>query len=142
CVRAGGEWPAMLSKLLIRERVNLLVALPLAVVLFLIVPFVADQLQSVRVAHANAQLAASAQEMGQLVEGLGQERALSIAYLLTPHSDSASLVEQTASVGDDIYQVRRFYGGHPPAGVNAALTSLGGLDGVRSQVIAYRASVD
>jgi signal transduction histidine kinase len=132
----------MLSKLLIRERVNLLVALPLAVVLFLIVPFVADQLQSVRVANANAQLAASAREMGQLVEGLGQERALSIAYLLTPHSDSASLVEQTASVGDDIYQVRRFYGGYPPAGVNAALTSLGGLDRVRAQVIAYRASVD
>jgi len=132
----------MLSKLLIRERVNLLVVLPLAVVLFLIVPFVADQLQSVRVAHANAQLAASAQETGQLVEGLGRERALSIAYLLTPHSDSASLVEQTASVGDDIYQVRRFYGGHPPAGVSAALTSLGGLDRVRAQVIAYRASVD
>jgi len=132
----------MLSKLLIRERVNLLVVLPLAVVLFLIVPFVADRLQSVRVADANAQLAASAREMGQLVEGLGQERALSIAYLLTPHSDSASLVEQTASVGDDIQQVRRFYGGHPPAGVNAALASLGALDRVRGQVIAYRASVD
>jgi signal transduction histidine kinase len=132
----------MLNKLLIRERVNLLVVLPLALVLFLIVPFVADRLQSVRVAHANAQLAASAREMGQLVEGLGRERALSIAYLLTPHSDSASLVEQTASVGDDIYQVRRFYSGHPPAGVNTALTSLGGLDRVRSQVIAYHASVD
>jgi signal transduction histidine kinase len=132
----------MLSKLLIRERVNLLVILPLAVVLFLIVPFVADRLQSVRVAHANAQLAASVQEMGQLVEGLDQERALSIAYLLTPNSDNASLVEQTASVGDDIYQVRRFYSGHPPAGVNAALTSLGGLDQVRAQVIAYRGSVD
>jgi signal transduction histidine kinase len=132
----------MLSKLLIRERVNLLVVLPLAVVLFLIVPFVADRLQSVRVARANAQLAASAQEMGQLVEGLDQERALSIAYLLTPHSDSASLVEQAASVGDDVYQVRRFYGGHPPAVVNAALTSLGDLDRARTHVIAYRASVD
>src|SRR5260221_14242825 len=110
----------MLSKLLIRERVNLLVVLPLAVGLFLIVPFVADRLQSVRVAHANAQLAAGVQEMGQLVEGLDQERALSIAYLLTPNSDSASLVEQTASVGDDIYHVRRFYGGHPPAGAPPA----------------------
>ena len=132
----------MLSKLLIRERVNLLVALPLAVVLFLIVPFIADRLQSVRVADANAQLAGSAQEMGQLVEGLDQERALSIAYLLTPQSDSASLVEQAASVSDDIYQVRHFYSGYPPAGVNAALASLDGLDQVRAQVIAYRASAD
>jgi signal transduction histidine kinase len=132
----------MLSKLLIRERINLLVVLPLIVVLFLMVPFVADRLQSVRVARANAQLAAGVEEIGQLIEGLDQERALSIAYLLTPNSDSASLVEQTASVGDDIYQVRRFYGGQPPAGVNAALTSLTGLNQVRAQVIAYRASVD
>jgi len=132
----------MLSKLLIRQRVNLLVVLPLAVALVMIVPFVADRLQSVRDARANAQLAAGVQEMGQLVEGLDQERALSIAYLLTPDSDSASLVEQAATVGDDIYQVRLFYGGLPPAGVNAALTSLGGLDQVRAQVIAYRASVD
>jgi signal transduction histidine kinase len=132
----------MLSKLLIRERINLLVILPLAVMLFLIVPFVADRLQSVRVAHASAQLAASVQEMGQLIEGLDQERALSIAYLLTPSSDSASLIEQTASVGDDIYQVRRFYGGLTPASVNAALRSLTELDPVRARVIAYRASVD
>jgi signal transduction histidine kinase len=132
----------MLSKLLIRERVNLLVVLPVTVVLFMTVPFVADRLQSVRVAQANAQLAAGTREMGQLVEGLGRERALSIAYLLTPRSRNTSLVEQTESVGDDIYQVRRFYGGHPPAGVDAALTSLGRLDRVRARVSAYRVSVD
>ncbi|MGW4995528.1 nitrate- and nitrite sensing domain-containing protein [Streptomyces mirabilis] len=132
----------MLNRYLIRERVNLLVALPLMVVLFMTVPFIADRLQSVRTAHQNADATNSARAVGRLVEALGRERALSIAYLLTPNSRATSLVDQVQTVGDGIYEVRRYYGGQPPAKLDQALSALSPLNHVRADVQANQANLE
>ncbi len=128
----------MLNRLLVRERVNLLVVLPLTVVLFMTVPFIADRLQSARLADTDAQTAASVRQIGRLVEGLGRERALSVIYVLTPNASAAALTDQTEAVRDEVYGVRRFYGGQPPAAVERALTGVGALDPIRSEVQADR----
>ncbi|MBZ9645426.1 nitrate- and nitrite sensing domain-containing protein [Streptomyces sp. PSKA30] len=123
-----------LNRLLIRQRLNLLVLLPLCLVLLLTVPFVSDRLQNLRDADRSAEQVDAARHVGELVHELANERALAVGYLLTPESPSAPLAERAAAVEDRITALKRFFEGEPPAELDEAVAGLGGFDLFRNQI--------
>ncbi|HEY6794802.1 MAG TPA: ATP-binding protein [Kineosporiaceae bacterium] len=82
----------ILQRLTVREKVNLLVVIPLTAVLLLQVPLFANQLDSSRQAARDAQMARTARQVGRLVRQVQQLRLLSVAYLGTPAAAPSQLV--------------------------------------------------
>lgn len=124
----------MLGRLLIRQRLVLLVLLPISIVPLVTVPFLTDRLQQAQVAGAGAREAGSARELGDLVEDLTLERVLSLAYLLTPDAGAGTPMDQLAAIADDTADVRASYGGRLPAAMASAIAGLTSLNPVRTGV--------
>ncbi|MFE4654259.1 nitrate- and nitrite sensing domain-containing protein [Streptomyces sp. NPDC056707] len=108
--------------------------LPLCMVLLLTVPFVADRLKIVRQADSSAEQVDTALLIGEVLHELDRERTLATAYLLTPKSPSAPLIEQAQAVSDQVAQLNQFFDGRAPAKLATAITRLGELSPLREEV--------
>ncbi|HEV2089079.1 MAG TPA: nitrate- and nitrite sensing domain-containing protein, partial [Cryptosporangiaceae bacterium] len=95
----------ILSRLLVRERLALLVALPLAALLVMTTPFVADQVTQARAATDTAAQVQASRAASRLVQELQRERLLSIAYLVGSGERSA-LAVQAGVVSDRLDAAR------------------------------------
>lgn len=129
----------LLDRLLVRDKLNLLVVLPLTAVVLTAVPFVAERVDDARDASAAAGAALDARRIGGLIQELQRERLVSVAYLATPATRRGVVVSQGQRVTDTAADVRAELGTGLTVSLAAALDSLRELTGVRSAV-AVRAS--
>ncbi|WP_088288720.1 ATP-binding protein [Kineosporia sp. A_224] len=88
----------MLNRLQVREKLTLLVVVPLVAVALLLVPLLAGRLDVARSAGATARTATLARDAGVLVEGLQSVRLLAVAYLSVPDAAPGELTLAVADV--------------------------------------------
>jgi signal transduction histidine kinase len=124
----------MLNRLLIRDRLNLLVLLPLSAVLVMTVPFVVDRVRDARKASTTAAVVTTARQLGGLIQELERERLLSVAYLTSPDTRRNPLVSQAETVDDETAGVR-LAAQVESADLQRALAALANLDGLRGRVL-------
>jgi signal transduction histidine kinase len=120
----------MLSRLGVRQRLSLLLMLPLTVAVCTIVPFTVDRVDDARATVVNARLIAEAAQVADIVQQLQSECLVELGYLDAIGVDRVAVLDaQEAS--DESVTVARSAGG--PAA--AALGTLSGLATVRQQVL-------
>jgi signal transduction histidine kinase len=90
----------ILSGLLVRHRLNLLVAIPLTVATLLAVPLVSERMSQVRLGERTVRLAENAHRVSNLIENLQYLRLMSVSYLTGDLVDAASLSVELAAVSD------------------------------------------
>src|SRR5688572_1464989 len=73
--------PMMLARLGIRQKLSLLLAIPLTAVVLVLVPFTAERIDDARSARTTARTAEAARQIGALIQTLQQERLLALGYL-------------------------------------------------------------
>jgi signal transduction histidine kinase len=90
----------MLARLGIRQKLSLLLLIPLAAVVLVMVPFTAERVDDARSAQATADSALAAREIGSLIQSLQQERLMALGYLASPNLDRSALVAQSETAAD------------------------------------------
>jgi signal transduction histidine kinase len=88
----------ILPRLGIRQKLGLLLLLPLLGVVLTLVPFASDRVGDARASHSTAEVARAARQLGGLVQDLQQERLLALAYLLAPSPDATAFLSQAQTV--------------------------------------------
>src|SRR5262245_21414327 len=77
CGRGNGS-ETMLGRFGIRQKLSLLLLIPLAAVVMTMVPFTAERVDDARSAAATARSGLTAREIGVLVQSIQQERLLAL----------------------------------------------------------------
>jgi signal transduction histidine kinase len=123
----------MLSRLGIRQKLGVLLVIPLLAVAAVLVPFTAERVSDARSAGVTARTADIARQLGALIQALQQERLLALGYLATSTLDRSALLSQSQEAQDDLEQLQ----GDPVVGpvVAVAQKQLSALDSARSQVL-------
>jgi signal transduction histidine kinase len=96
----------MLNRLGIRQKLTLLLMIPLTAVVVVLVPFTSERIGEARSAGATARIALAARGVGGLIEALQQERLLSLGYLAVRTLDRSALVAETQSAADQEGRLR------------------------------------
>ncbi|WP_327007544.1 nitrate- and nitrite sensing domain-containing protein [Dactylosporangium sp. NBC_01737] len=126
----------MLNNLGVRQKLSLLLVLPLFAVVCTIIPFTVERVDDARAAAVTAQLARLARKVGGLVQDLQQERALALAYLVLSSTDRSAVVIQQQVVDDSVARIR----GHGlEADLALALNRVGELGEQRRLVLSRSA---
>jgi signal transduction histidine kinase len=122
----------MLSKLLITQRLSLLLLLVLGSLLLTCVPFAIQRADDARAAAAVVGAAADAQAVGGVVRGIQRERTLALGYLTSPRLRRTALIEQIAAARNlsDLFRRRSTW----------LLPGLDRLDGLRGLVLVRNVS--
>jgi signal transduction histidine kinase len=123
----------MLSRLSIRQKLSLLLVIPLAAVALVMVGFTAERVADARSAGSTATTALAARDIGALIQTLQQERLLALGYLAAPSLQRSALVTQSQTAIDDTARL-----GNDPrtqAVIAAARPALNALTGIRRSVI-------
>jgi signal transduction histidine kinase len=129
----------MLARLRIRQKLNLLLVLPLIAVVITTVPIVVERVDAAGASAATARAAVDAREVGGLIQDLQQERLLSLGFLATGKLDSGTLVAAVQAVTDDTARLDADAGTR--AEVSAAGAALAALDDVRRRILDRSANV-
>jgi signal transduction histidine kinase len=96
----------MLNRLGIRQKLTLLLMIPLTAVVVVLVPFTAERVSEARSAGTTARIADAARQVGGLIEALQQERLLSLGYLAVRTLDRSVLVAQSQSAAEEAARLR------------------------------------
>jgi signal transduction histidine kinase len=96
----------VLSRLRIRQKLSLLLMIPLTAVIVTLVPFTAERIDDARSAGATARIARAAREVGTLIQNLQQERILALGFLTTPTLERSALLAQAQLAIDDVARLR------------------------------------
>lgn len=123
----------MLSRLGIRQKLALLLVIPLLAVAAVLVPFTAERISDARSAGITARAADAARQVGALIQDLQQERLLAIGYLALTTLDRSALLSQTQQAQNDAAELLADAGTAPV--LRAAGAQLSALDGVRNAVL-------
>src|SRR6266545_4496987 len=107
----GGSATMILGRLGVRDKLNLLLLLPLT-----------------------ASTARTAQQAGSLIQELQRERLLSLAYLVSPGANRSPLISQAQNVSDQAADMRGALGPRVERGLSAALAGLDRLGPIRDRV--------
>jgi signal transduction histidine kinase len=128
----------MLSRLGIRQKLGVLLVIPLLAVAAVLVPFTAERVSDARSAGVTARTADIARQVGALIQALQQERLLTLGYLATSSLDRSALLSQSQEANNDEDQLQS----DPVAGPVIAVVSkqLSTLDNVRAAVLDRRIS--
>ena len=126
----------------IRGKLNLLLALPLAAVMFVAVPFFLDRLGGAQSAGTTAEAARNARQLGALVSQLQRERLITAGYLASPDADGVDLLIQQQAVIDTTAVVRAELGPDASDEIVGALTRVGSLKELRQNVLRRGVAVD
>ncbi len=123
----------MLSRLSIRQKLSLLLVIPLAAVALVMVGFTAERVADARSAGSTAATALAARDIGALIQTLQQERLLALGYLAAPSLQRSAVVTQSQAAVDD---TARLAGDQRTSAViSAAKPALDALTGIRRSVI-------
>ncbi len=130
---AHAEEVTMLSRLSIRQKLSLLLVIPLVAVALVMVGFTAERVADARSAASTATTALAARDIGALIQTLQQERLLALGYLAAPSLQRSALVTQSQTSVDDTARL----GADPrtAAVIAAARPTLNALTGIRRSVI-------
>ncbi|WP_213450276.1 sensor histidine kinase [Rhizomonospora bruguierae] len=129
----------LLGRLRIRGKLTLLVLLPLLAVAGLTVPLVINRTQVAARAGDTARTVRVASEVGALVQDLQLGRLLAVGRVLGV-VDRNRVVVQDAQISDRVANVRGDLGADLPAGVDAAIGTIGNLTGVQLAVLGGNAA--
>lgn len=132
--RYTGAARGVLNRLRIRGKLNLLVALPLAAILLVAVPFVIVQIDNAGSAARTAAQSGQARALGGLISALQRERLVNSAFLAKV-SDRETVVRQHKTVDDLANRVRDTLGTSASDEVTQALEGLGSLASLRASVL-------
>jgi signal transduction histidine kinase len=122
----------MLSRLTIRQKLSLLLMVPLAAVIVTSVPFAAERIGDARSASSTARIAKVARDVGALIQNLQQERLVALGYLGAPTLDPSALLARVETVNDDVARLRANPATSPV--LAEAGRSLSELDAERSRI--------
>jgi signal transduction histidine kinase len=122
----------MLGRLGVRQRLGVLLAIPLIAVVVVAVPLIADRVDNARAAGATATAATAAREVGALIQGLQQERLLALGYLTTATLDRSAFLARAQTSTDDAARLR--LDPATAAAMQGAAGSLSALADVRARV--------
>jgi signal transduction histidine kinase len=123
----------MLSRLSIRQKLSLLLVIPLVAVALVMVAFTAERIADARSAGSTAATALAARDIGALIQTLQQERLLALGYLAAPSLQRSALVTQTQTAIDDAARLSN--DPRTAAVIAAATPELNALTGIRRSVI-------
>jgi signal transduction histidine kinase len=129
----------MLARLRIRQKLNLLLVLPLVAVIITTIPIVIERVNAAGASVATAQAASEAREIGVLIQDLQQERLIALGFLSTGQIDAGTMLAQIEAVTDDNARVNASATVRADLGDTA--TAMANLDEVRTKVLNHRASV-
>ncbi|MEV4627780.1 nitrate- and nitrite sensing domain-containing protein [Micromonospora sp. NPDC049523] len=129
----------LLGRLRIRAKLALLVITPLLTMVGLAVPVVVERVSQASRAADTAEAVRTAGRVGSLVQELQQERLLSIGYLLG-HATRSTLIQQSATVSDEIADLRADLGDKLTDRVSTAIAGVQQLAELRSAVLSRRAT--
>jgi signal transduction histidine kinase len=128
-----------INRLRIRGKLNLLLALPLAAILIVAVPFVTTQIDNAGAAARTATVSGQARLIGRLVSELQREQLVMAAYL-GGVTDRDVVNGQTKAVKDLTKQTRADLGRDITVEEDQALVRLDSLDNLRESVLAKAAT--
>ena len=126
----------ILDRLLVREKLNLLVMIPLVMVVLLLVPLMTTRVQQAQLARRTTVVAANARSVSSLLEQVQSARLLSVAYVDSPLVSASTVLQQYEAVAE---ARSRILAGLDPAAqpqLVAALTALDAVLGARDAVLA------
>jgi signal transduction histidine kinase len=132
--RYAGAARGVLNRLRIRGKLNLLVALPLAAILLVAVPFVIVQIDNAGSAARTAGSSGQARALGGLISAVQRERLVNSAFLAGV-TDRQSVTRQHKTVDDLADEVRTTLGTDASEEVAQALEGLGSLASLRASVL-------
>ncbi|MFD8496484.1 nitrate- and nitrite sensing domain-containing protein [Amycolatopsis sp. NPDC059657] len=135
-------WQAVLGRLGIRGKLNLLLMLPLTAVVLVSVPYVAGQVGNAQSAGQTSDTAGQANELGSLVWELQRELLLTVDYVASPSQGSGALMQQHRIVTETVDKVRDRLGPEAPDEVSAALVRIGSLAEIRANALRRAVSLD
>ncbi len=118
----------ILGRLQVREKLNLLVVIPLVLVALLLVPLLTGRVGEARVSAHTSSVAAQARQLSVLVQELQQARLLAVARLRSADVEPNALIVQLQLVEDQRTTLE------PLARENGNPALLAALDGVRRLV--------
>jgi len=128
----------MLGRLRIRQKLAVLLAVPLAAVALVMAALTVDRVNRARTYLTTAETALAAREVGDLIQTLQQERLLALAYLLIPSFDRSAILRESQTAIDAA--ARLAAQPRTAAIMERARWSLMGLDGLRGRVVDRTAS--
>ena len=85
----------MLARLRIRQKIALLLVVPLTAVALTMATFAADRAITARTSQATAETALVARDIGGLIQALQQERLFALGYLVVPTLERSALAVET-----------------------------------------------
>ena len=123
----------MLSRLSIRQKLSLLLVIPLTAVGLVMAGYAVERLNDARDHGTTARSALAARNIGSLIDTLQQERLLSVGYLAVPTLQRTALVSLTQTAVDDTVRL----GADPLTApiIRNARAALDGLTPIRLGVI-------
>jgi hypothetical protein len=126
----------MLARLGIRQKLSLLLTIPLIAVVLVMVPFMAERISDARAAAATARTASAARAIGGLIQTLQQERLIALGYLSTSTMDQADLLAKSQEAIDELANLRR----DPATGavLDKAGPAVTDLDAIRQGVLDHK----
>jgi signal transduction histidine kinase len=133
---------AVLGRLGIRGKLNLLLLLPLAGILLVATPLVVTQIGNAQSAGQTAGTARNARELGGLVWELQRERLLTTGYLASHRGDSSAMERQQHKVDDSVNLVRAAVGTGMSDELASALVRIGSLRELREGALQRGVSAD
>jgi signal transduction histidine kinase len=95
----------MLSRLRIRQKLGVLLLIPLVSVALVLAAFATERVADARRFAATAQLSLVARDIGGLIQDLQQERLLTIGYLEVATIDRSAVVAQAQDSADELVQL-------------------------------------
>jgi signal transduction histidine kinase len=125
----------ILARLNVRQKLTLLLILPLIAVVITSVPFTIGQVSSAVAAGSTVGVASQAQVVGVLVQDLQEERLLALTYLATPQTDQTAYVTRTAATDDHAADVEQALVLPRDVKLKSAVGGLRALTNVRRSVL-------
>ncbi len=124
-----------LSSFSVRQKLTLLLFVPLGVMIFMAVPFIAERTSVARAASATAIAASTAGEVSAVVQDVQRERLLALGYLVASPASRTALISAGQDVRDRTADLRTRLGPRMNAELGEALTTLDGLSALRERVL-------
>jgi signal transduction histidine kinase len=126
----------MLARLSIRQKLSLLLAIPLVAVALVMAGYTVDRIGDARLHGRTADAALAARDVGALIQTLQHERLLALGYLAAPSLERSALVAQSQTSVDDTARLAADQ--RTAAVIAAAKPRLDDLAGIRLSVINRR----
>ena len=123
--------------LLIRHKLHLLTAVPLAGMVLATAPLVLERVQQASQASGLAAQMETADRIGALVQDVQRERLLAIEYLASSQSTPNAFLVQSALVDAAVSDLLRASAGRLTPSMSAALRQVTGLDALRARILTH-----